>query len=143
MNVTDPHLVVQRRKRELWLWSRTEEKFNLVKRYRIAVGMTGLETPGGMYWVTHRDRHPDYVYPDSRWVRDISPALPGTLIPYGDPRNPLAGRWLGLWDGVGIHGTFDDDSIGTAASHGCIRMHEEDVIELFDLVPKGTPVFIY
>jgi lipoprotein-anchoring transpeptidase ErfK/SrfK len=51
-------------------------------------------------------------------------------------------RWLGIYDGAGIHGTADVGSLGTAASHGCIRMSVPDVIELYDMVPVGTPVYI-
>ena len=51
-------------------------------------------------------------------------------------------RWLGIANGVGIHGTAEDWSIGTRASHGCIRMHVADVIDLFGRVPVGSPVLI-
>lgn len=139
--MNDPHLVVRRDDFELRLYRRGEEqeKFVCALTYPIAVGQAGLETPAGMYWVTSRSRHPDYQYPDSEWV---APELRGKLIPYGDPDNPIAGRWLGLWHGVGIHGTYDDASIGTPASHGCIRLHQADSEELFEYVPKGTPCFI-
>jgi lipoprotein-anchoring transpeptidase ErfK/SrfK len=49
---------------------------------------------------------------------------------------------MGIYNGAGIHGTTDDGSIGSAASHGCIRMHIPDVIELYDQVPIGAPVYI-
>jgi lipoprotein-anchoring transpeptidase ErfK/SrfK len=49
---------------------------------------------------------------------------------------------MGIYDGAGIHGTSDDSSIGSAASHGCIRMHVPEVKELYDRVPVGTPVYI-
>lgn len=54
-------------------------------------------------------------------------------------------RWMRLnvpWGGYGIHGTNNPSSIGTPASHGCIRMHNEDVVKLYDVVPIGTPVRI-
>ena len=59
-----------------------------------------------------------------------------------DPSNPIKARWLGIYDGVGIHGTSDDASIGSNASHGCIRMHVADVEKLYDQVPVGTAVYI-
>lgn len=61
---------------------------------------------------------------------------------WGDGFGP---RWMRLnvpWGGYGIHGTDNPSSIGTAASHGCIRMYNEDVIKLYDVVPLGTPVKI-
>ena len=51
-------------------------------------------------------------------------------------------RWLGIYDGAGIHGTDATYSLGTAASHGCIRMAIPDVIDLYDEVPVSTPVYI-
>jgi lipoprotein-anchoring transpeptidase ErfK/SrfK len=49
---------------------------------------------------------------------------------------------MGFYDGAGIHGTADEASIGTAASHGCIRMTVRDVIDLYDRVPLHTPLSI-
>ena len=64
------------------------------------------------------------------------------MIPGGAPENPLKARWLGIYAGAGIHGTDAVGSIGSAASHGCIRMRIPDVIELYDEVAVGTPVYI-
>ena len=58
------------------------------------------------------------------------------------PENPLKSRWLGIYDGAGIHGTDAIASLGTAASHGCIRMAVPDVEELYDKVPVQAPVYI-
>ncbi len=49
---------------------------------------------------------------------------------------------MGFWNGAGIHGTEDTWSLGHAASHGCIRMSIPDVIELYDLVPFDTPIYV-
>jgi lipoprotein-anchoring transpeptidase ErfK/SrfK len=76
--------------------------------------------------------------PNSAWAGSLA----GQVIPGGSPQNPLKARWLGIYAGAGIHGTSDDGSIGTAASHGCIRMHIPDVIDLYDRVPVGAPVYI-
>ena len=91
--------------------------------------------------------------PGSRTSRSIPPGTcrtapgrarsPGQVIPGGAPNNPLKARWLGIVNGVGIHGTAEDWSIGTRASHGCIRMHVSDVIDLYPRVPVGTPVLIH
>jgi lipoprotein-anchoring transpeptidase ErfK/SrfK len=69
-------------------------------------------------------------------------SLAGRVIPGGAPDNPLKARWLGIQDGVGIHGTAEEWSIGSRASHGCIRMRVADVIALYPRVPVGTPVLI-
>ena len=67
---------------------------------------------------------------------------PGQTIPGGAPNNPLKARWLGVNGSVGIHGTAEEWSIGSRASHGCIRMRVRDVIDLYPRVPMGTPVLI-
>ncbi|MGH2845519.1 MAG: L,D-transpeptidase, partial [Thermoleophilaceae bacterium] len=64
------------------------------------------------------------------------------VVPGGVPENPLKERWLGIYDGAGIHGTDQTYSLGTAASHGCIRMSIPEVIELYDQVPVGAPIYI-
>ena len=70
-----------------------------------------------------------------RWPARSSPAARRS--------NPIKARWLGVYDGVGVHGTDARGSIGTNASHGCIRMLIEDVEKLYDEVPVGTPIFIH
>jgi lipoprotein-anchoring transpeptidase ErfK/SrfK len=76
--------------------------------------------------------------PNSAWAG----SLQGQVIPGGAPNNPLKARWLGIADGVGIHGTAEDWSIGSRASHGCIRMHVADVVDLYPRVPVGAKVLI-
>ena len=63
-------------------------------------------------------------------------------VPGGSSENPLKARWMGIVNGVGIHGTGEPGSIGSRASHGCIRMTVPDVIDLYPRVPVGTPVLI-
>jgi lipoprotein-anchoring transpeptidase ErfK/SrfK len=75
-------------------------------------------------------------------MSDWAGSLQGQVIPGGAPNNPLKARWLGIADGVGIHGTSEDWSIGSRASHGCIRMHVGDVVDLYPRVPVGTKVLI-
>jgi hypothetical protein len=108
------------------------------KRYGIAVGMAGLETPAGTYHIQNKQVNPAWHVPSSAWAG----ALAGHVIPGGAPDNPLKARWLGIANGVGIHGTAEDWSIGSRASHGCIRMHVSDVIDLYPRVPVGAPVLI-
>jgi hypothetical protein len=111
----------------------------LVKSYGIAVGMAGLDTPAGLYRITSRQVDPAWHVPLSDWAGSLA----GQVIPGGAPNNPLKARWLGIVNVVGIHGTAEDWSIGTRASHGCIRMHVSDVIDLYPRVPLGTRVLIH
>jgi lipoprotein-anchoring transpeptidase ErfK/SrfK len=76
--------------------------------------------------------------PDSDWAGDLA----GEVIPPDDPRNPIEARWMAIYNGAGIHGTTAINSLGTAASHGCVRMAIPDVIELYDQVPVASPVYI-
>ena len=108
------------------------------KSYGIAVGMAGLDTPAGRYAIQNKQVDPAWHVPNSAWAGSLA----GQVIPGGAPNNPLRARWLGIANGVGIHGTAEDWSIGTRASHGCIRMHVSDVIDLYPRVPVGAPVLI-
>jgi lipoprotein-anchoring transpeptidase ErfK/SrfK len=110
----------------------------IARRYGIAVGQAGLETPPGRYRIRNKQVNPAWHVPNSAWAGSLA----GQTIPGGVPGNPLKARWLGIANGVGIHGTAEDWSIGTAASHGCIRMHVSDVVALYPRVPVGTPVLI-
>ena len=71
--------------------------------------------------------------------RAASPARSSQAV---RPNNPLKARWIGFYPGDGIHGTADDASIGSAASHGCIRMHVPDVEDLYPRVQVGDPVYV-
>ncbi len=109
----------------------------LVRTFPIAVGRAGLETPAGLYRIDDRQIDPSWHVPLSAWAGDLA----GKVIPPG-PADPIKARWLGFHDGAGIHGTDESSSIGTAASHGCIRMAIPDVIALYPLVPLGTPIYV-
>ena len=108
------------------------------KTYRIAVGQAGRETPAGLYNIQNKAVNPTWNVPDSDWAGELA----GKVIPPDDPRNPIEARWMGIYDGAGIHGTEAVESLGTAASRGCIRMAIPDVIELYDQVPLNAPVYI-
>jgi lipoprotein-anchoring transpeptidase ErfK/SrfK len=109
----------------------------VVKTYRIAVGQAGLETPAGRYNIQNKQVDPSWHVPQSDWAGDLA----GRVIPPG-PENPLKARWMGIYNGAGIHGTADVGSLGTSASHGCIRMAVPDVVDLYEQVNVGDPVFI-
>lgn len=112
-------------------------RLELAKTYRIAVGQVGLETPAGVYHIQNKQVDPSWHVPNSDWAGELA----GRVIPPG-PDNPLKARWMGIFAGAGIHGTSDIGSLGSAASHGCIRMAIPDVEELYDQVPVSTPVYI-
>jgi len=127
------YLTIDRGNFQLRLW----QNLKLAKTYTVAVGQAGLETPAGTYSIDDKQVNPSWHVPDSAWAGDLA----GQVIPPG-PDDPLKARWMGFYNGAGIHGTDDIASLGTAASHGCIRMAIPDVIELYDQVPLGTPIYV-
>jgi len=99
------------------------------KVYRVAVGKPSTPSPAGIFAVISRVSDPTY-YHEGKVV------VPGR-------GNPVGSRWIGLsLKGYGIHGTNAPNSIGKAASHGCIRMGRRDLEELFDQVKAGDRVEI-
>jgi lipoprotein-anchoring transpeptidase ErfK/SrfK len=117
---------------------RLYKRLRLVKSYTVAVGAVGFDTPAGIYHIQNKAVNPAWSVPNSAWAGSLA----GTVVPGGTPQNPLKARWLGIFNGAGIHGTDETYSLGHAASHGCIRMAIPDVIELYDQVPVGTPIYI-
>jgi len=101
------------------------------KAYAISTGLGG-NTPVGEFRITDRLVHPDWWHPDH-----------GRRIPYGHPEHRIGTHWLG-WDrrGFGIHGTDEPEKIGQSVSLGCVRMRNEDVAELYKLIPSGTRVLV-
>jgi lipoprotein-anchoring transpeptidase ErfK/SrfK len=116
---------------------RLYKHLKLVKRYGIAVGRAGLETPAGFYRIDDKQVNPSWHVPNSAWAGDLA----GRIIPPG-PQDPIKARWMGFYGGAGIHGTDATWSIGTAASHGCIRMTIPDVEDLYARVPLHTPIYV-
>jgi hypothetical protein len=116
---------------------RLYKNLKLAKTYGIAVGQAGLETPAGLYEINDKQVNPWWHVPNSAWAGSLA----GQVIPPG-PADPIKSRWMGFYNGAGIHGTSEDWSIGSAASHGCIRMHIWDVEDLYDRVPLHTPIYV-
>ncbi len=106
----------------------------LVSSYAVAVGREGWNTPTGEFSVFQKQVNPAWEHP-----------FTGEVLPPG-PENPLGARWIGFWsDGInsiGFHGTPDESVIGSAVSHGCVRMHNEDVLALYEQVGLDTPVTV-
>jgi lipoprotein-anchoring transpeptidase ErfK/SrfK len=127
------YLTLDRSTFTLRLW----KHLKLAKTYTVAVGMEGLETPEGLYAIQEKEENPVWHVPMSDWAGSLA----GQTIPPG-PSNPIKARWMGIYEGAGIHGTEETYSLGSAASHGCVRMAIPDVEELYDEVEVGTPIFI-
>jgi lipoprotein-anchoring transpeptidase ErfK/SrfK len=108
------------------------------KAYGVAVGQPAYPTPSGTFHIANKQVDPVWSVPNSPWAGELQ----GTTVDGGSAANPLKARWMGIINGVGIHGTGEDYSIGSAASHGCIRMHVADVKDLYPRVPVGTTVLI-
>jgi lipoprotein-anchoring transpeptidase ErfK/SrfK len=139
-------LVLDRRHKLLRVFDQGRE----VRRYPVAVGMPGWETPVGQFTVIEKRANPTWEHPAS-----------GHLLPPG-PDNPLGSRWIGFYQDcrgrtgfngkehlvvkgcvtAGFHGTPHRSSVGRAVSHGCVRLFDEHAKELFDLVSLGTPVTV-
>jgi LysM repeat protein len=100
-----------------------------VKRYQIGIGRDS-STPVGKFAVLDRIQAPQYTDPDGRVTEG------------GDPTNPLGTHWIDLGDSYGIHGTIEPESIGKAESAGCVRMRNEDVVEVYNFLVKGSEVVI-
>lgn len=127
-------LVVDRPSFQLRFYKNLE----LQTSYTVAIGQVGFDTPAGLYHIQNKAVNPAWSVPNSDWAGSLA----GTVVPGGVPENPLKARWLGIYDGAGIHGTDQTYTLGTAASHGCVRMSIPDVIELYDQVPVGAPIYI-
>ena len=98
--------------------------------YPIAVGKPSTPSPAGSFSIVRRVSDPTYSHN-------------GRLVAPG-PKNPVGSRWMGLSaKGYGIHGTNEPNSIGKAASHGCIRMGKADIEDLFARVQVGDVVEIH
>jgi LysM repeat protein len=106
-----------------------------VRRFVIGIGRSDSPTPIGLFKVGTKQLNPTYYPPPS----DSEHRRP---IPFGHPDNPLGTRWIEIGLGYGIHGTIDSHSVGQQASRGCIRMRNEDVEELYDMVTEGSRVLI-
>ncbi|MHC5937879.1 L,D-transpeptidase [Nostoc sp.] len=106
----------------------------VIASYPIAVGKKGWETPTGSFQVIHMRHYPIWRHP-----------ITGKVFQAGTD-SPLGDRWIGFWsDGrneIGFHGTPDVDLVGTAVSHGCLRMRNSDVRLLYEQVSLGTTVVV-
>ncbi len=123
-------LVVKLSDRHVYLY----KDDSVIDKYPLAVGQEGWETPTGTYKILDKEQNPSWVHP-----------ITGIETPPG-PDNPLGKAWIGFWtDGkteIGFHGTNQEELIGQAVSHGCLRMRNEDIENVFAQVDVGTPVIV-
>lgn len=98
-----------------------------VKRYDVGIGKDG-SSPLGKFPVLNKVTNPQYTDPD------------GKVVDGEDPQNPLGKRWIDLGNSYGIHGTIEPDSIGKAASAGCIRLRDQDILEVYNFLVVGSEV---
>jgi lipoprotein-anchoring transpeptidase ErfK/SrfK len=126
-------IVVDQTKLRLYFYLYGKLKFV----FPVATGQPAWPTPDGTFHIVVMSKDPTWIPPDSPWAKGLEP------VPAG-PGNPLGTRWMGTSaPGVGIHGCPEDWSIGTHASHGCIRMHIRDAETLYEYVKVGMPVTIH
>lgn len=118
-------------------------KGQVLRAYPVALGKPDWQTPAGRFKIAVKEENPVWDVPKSiqeemrREGKDVK-----TCVPPG-PDNPLGKHWLGLSiSGYGIHGTIAPSSIYQFQTHGCIRLHPDDVAELFPAVERGTPVVL-
>ncbi|WP_375479878.1 L,D-transpeptidase [uncultured Nostoc sp.] len=126
------HLLLFLKKRRLYVYRGDV----LQASYPVAIGKPKWETPTGKFKVLNMVQNPAWRNPFVSYTEIIPPGL----------ENPLGERWIGFWtdgkDQIGFHGTYKRDSVGKAISHGCVRMYNEDVRKLFEMVTIGTPVIV-
>ena len=130
-----PTIVVHVDRNELELY----DGFDLVRTYDVATAKPGYTTPDGEWTIWDKRENPTWYNPAlDDWGADLPAVIPG------GPGNPMGTRALYI-DAPGlirIHGTTDPTSIGRYASHGCIRMQNEEIEDLFERVPVGTKVLV-
>ncbi|MEO1211423.1 MAG: L,D-transpeptidase [Cyanobacteria bacterium J06638_20] len=128
--VRQTRLVIRLESRKLELY----EADTLIKQYDIAVGQDDWETPLGHFVILDMQRNP-------LWQHPITKEAVAT-----GPDNPLGTRWIGFaYDGgyhIGIHGTNQEELVGQAVSHGCVRMRDGEIQELFNRLAIGTPITV-
>lgn len=149
LRLTPKMITVDRSRFRLTLWRMRGNRYAKAKQYTIALGALGHITPAGPYFVNAKTREPDWNNPATPEYDPIPYEEPWTGDPI-HPGNPFDGGFISLGgnpsakaEGVGIHGVKFEPRLGERASHGCIRMATPDLLDIYDLVDIGTPVFIH
>lgn len=127
---SDIQIVVQLNARKVTVYQKGES----IKEYLIAIGQEEWETPEGTFSIIQKSEYPIWQHP-----------ITGEIVPVGKD-NPLGSRWIGFLSSpegeIGFHGTNEESLIGEAISHGCIRMLNEDIEDLYTYVEIGTTVLV-
>ncbi|MDX2243780.1 MAG: L,D-transpeptidase [Leptolyngbyaceae cyanobacterium bins.302] len=127
---TDARLVVDLSDRKVTLYKGTQAQAH----YPLAVAQAGWETPTGTFQVLAMEQDPTWIHPITG--EEVAPGAD----------NPLGVAWIGFWtDGeseIGFHGTNQEELIGEAVSHGCLRMRNADIEAIYSQVSTGTPVIV-
>ncbi|AEB10286.1 L,D-transpeptidase [Desulfobacca acetoxidans] len=110
-------------------------KTGQVRTYPIGIGVFDYKTPFGRFRISSKAENPGWRIPAG-----LQAKYGMAYMPPGE-ENPVGTHWLGLTH-YGMHGTHAPFGVGRLVSHGCIRHYNEDIKELFELVPVGTPVLI-
>ena len=141
-----PRLIVvdrDERRLDLYRWRLRRRRYVRTFTCLVTVGKLGAETPHGLYFVQSKSTTPAWKmpankdYPEEKW---------GTVYKYGEPGNPFDGGFISLAgseSGIGLHGTSFDPQVGTASSHGCVRLRTKDLLKLYDQCTLGTPVYLH
>ena len=107
--------------------------------YPASIGSDEKPAPSGNFEIRRVSHNPDYTYNPAYGFKGVKAKKAFTIAP--GPNNPVGAVWMDLsFEGYGIHGTPEPESIGKTQSHGCIRMTNWDALDLALLVDKGTPV---
>jgi lipoprotein-anchoring transpeptidase ErfK/SrfK len=135
-----PLVVLSLGERRVYVMRTDDGSARAIESFPVAIGRAGYETPMGRFAVVEKIEDPDWLEFDwddpSHVIRRIAPG----------PTNPLGKRWIGFatahgWT-IGFHGTPHPELLGQAVSHGCVRMRNSDVMELYRRVAIGTPVIV-
>lgn len=130
LSQSDIQIVVRLSTRKIDVYRQGE----VIKQYLVAIGQSEWKTPEGTFSVIQKSEYPTWQHP-----------ITGEIVPTGKD-NPLGSRWIGFLsskDGeIGFHGTNEESLIGEAISHGCIRMLNEDIEDLYTYVDVGTTVTV-
>lgn len=136
------YLVLRLRERRLHVMQGDEDgaRERRLESFPVAIGRAEYATPTGRFRVLEKVVDPDFVQFD--W-HDPS-RVTGRIEP--GPENPLGARWIGFTNAygwtIGFHGTPQEELLGLAVSHGCVRMRNRDVVKLYGRVDIGTPVIV-
>lgn len=124
-------VVIDLSDRRLYFYADATDR-EAIAEYEVAIGQDGWETPPGQYRIDDLQQNPTWQHP-----------LTHTIVPPG-PDNPLGAAWIGFKFtpdyALGIHGTLDESLVGQAVSHGCIRMRNRDIIDLYARLQLGWPL---